>query len=138
MNESRSLVAVVDDDASVRESLPDLLKELGFAVRPFSSAEAFLASGCIANTRCLIADIAMPGMTGFDLRHELKARGHDLPTIFMTAQTDDAFRRRLTESGAVASLFKPFSEEALLEAIETALGQRLGSLSLLYGKGSLS
>jgi FixJ family two-component response regulator len=124
VNQSRRLVAVVDDDASVRESLPDLLHELGFAVRTFSSAEAFLASERIADTRCLIADIAMPGMTGFDLQHELRSRGHDIPIIFMTAQTDDAFRRRLVESEAVASLFKPFSEEALLEAIEAALGQR--------------
>jgi FixJ family two-component response regulator len=124
VSESRLLVAVVDDDASVRESLPDLLEELGFAVCTFSSAEALLASGCIADTRCLIADIAMPGMTGFDLQHELQDQGHDIPTIFMTAQTDDALRRRLMESGAVAFLFKPFSEEALLEAIEAALGQR--------------
>jgi FixJ family two-component response regulator len=119
---------VVDDDASVRESLPDLLQELGFAVRTFSSAEAFLASECIAETRCLIADIAMPGMTGFDLQHELRGRGHDVPIVFMTAQTDDALRRRLRVSGAVTCLFKPFSEEALLEALDAALCQRSGSL----------
>lgn len=122
------LLAIVDDDASVRESLPDLVHELGFAVRAFSSAEAFLASECIADTRCLIADIAMPGMTGFDLQHELRRRGHDIPIIFMTAQTDDVLRRRLMESGAVAFLFKPFSEDALLEAIDAALGLRSGLL----------
>ena len=124
MIESRPLIAVVDDDASVRESLPDLLKELGFAVRTFYSAEAFLDCDCIAETRCLIADIAMPGMTGFDLLRELKARGHEIPAIVITAQTGDAIRRRAMETGAVASLFKPFSEEALLEAIEVALGPR--------------
>lgn len=128
MIRSTLLVVVVDDDASVRESLPDLLKELGFAVRTFASAQAFLASECIADTRCLIADIAMPGMTGLELQYELKGRGHDIPIIFMTAQTDDALRRRLRVSGAITCLFKPFGEEALLEAIDAALCQRSGSL----------
>jgi FixJ family two-component response regulator len=124
VNQFCLLVAVVDDDVSVRESLPDLLDEIGFAVRAFSSAETFLAAECIADTRCLIADIAMPGMSGFDLDRELRDQGRDIPTIFMTAQTDDAVLRRLTGSGAVAFLAKPFSEEALLEAIEAALGPR--------------
>lgn len=115
------LVVVVDDDASVRESLPDLLAELGFAVRTFSSAEAFLASDGIADTRCLVVDIEMPGMNGFELLRVLRKRGHDLPTIFMTAHTDDAYRRRLMEARPVACLFKPFGERALLEAIEAAL-----------------
>jgi len=120
----RALVAIVDDDASVREALPGLLHELGVTVRAFASAEAFLASDCIVHTQCLIADIGLPGMTGFDLMHALIARGHDVPTIFMTAQTDHALRRRLMESEAVTTLFKPFPEEALVEAIEVALGQR--------------
>ncbi len=123
MIRSHPLVAVVDDDASVRESLPALLKEHGFAVRTFSCAEAYLASECIAETRCLVADIAMPGMSGFDLQRELRRRGHDMPIVFMTAQADDAFRRRLVDSGAVAFLFKPFSEDALLEALEAAFAQ---------------
>ena len=81
-----TLVSVVDDDESVRESLPDLLKEFGFAVRAFSSPEEFLASDCIAQTRCLILDIAMPGMSGPDLQRELKLQGREIPIIFITAQ----------------------------------------------------
>jgi len=124
VDQSGPLVAVVDDDASVRESLPDLLHEFGYTVRAFSSAEAFIASDCVADTRCLIADIAMPGMSGFDMMLALTALGHDIPTIFMTGHADDDLRRRLMESDAVISLFKPFSEEVLLEAMEVALGQR--------------
>jgi len=124
VNRSRLLVAVVDDDTSVRESLPDLLEELGFAVRSFSSPEAFVASECVAETRCLLADIAMPGMSGFDLRHALQSQGHDIPTVFMTAQADICLRSQSVASGAAAFLLKPFGEKALIEAIEAALGQR--------------
>ena len=115
------LVSVVDDDESVRESLPDLLKEFGFAARPFSSPEEFLASDCIDQTRCLILDIAMPGMSGPDLQQELKRRGRDIPIIFITASTDKRVRPRLLEQGAVDCLFKPFSDTALLDALNTAL-----------------
>jgi FixJ family two-component response regulator len=118
---TRSLVAVVDDDDSVRESLPDLLREFGFAVRAFSSAEAFLASDCIAQTRCLILDIAMPGMTGPDLARELTLRQQEIPIVFITAQGDDTVRPRLLDQGAVECLFKPFSETALLQALKSAL-----------------
>jgi FixJ family two-component response regulator len=118
---TRSLVAVVDDDDSVRESLPDLLREFGFAVRAFSSAEAFLASDCIAQTRCLILDIAMPGMTGPDLARELTLRRQEIPIVFITAQGDDTVRPRLLDQGAVECLFKPFSETALLQALKSAL-----------------
>jgi FixJ family two-component response regulator len=117
----RPLVSVVDDDESVRESLPDLLKEFGFAARPFSSPEEFLASDCIDQTRCLILDIAMPGMSGPDLQQELKRRGRDIPIIFITASTDKRVRPRLLEQGAVDCLFKPFSDTALLDALNTAL-----------------
>src|SRR5207344_3608843 len=96
-----SLISVVDDDESVRESLPDLLREFGFAVRAFSSAEEFLASDCVAQTRCLILDIAMPGMSGPDLERELKLRGQEIPIIFITASTDKSARPRLLEQGAV-------------------------------------
>ena len=115
----RSLVSVVDDDESVRESLPDLLKELGYAVRAFSSAEEFLASDCIDQTRCLILDIAMPGMSGPDLQQELARRRHEIPIVFITAG-DKAVRPRLRELGAVDCLFKPFSETALLAALRAA------------------
>jgi DNA-binding response OmpR family regulator len=82
----RSLVTVVDDDESVRESLPDLLKECGFAVETFASAAAFLASDCVKRTNCLILDVGMPGMTGLDLQQELKLRRQDIPIIFITEQ----------------------------------------------------
>jgi FixJ family two-component response regulator len=121
MTVTRSLVSVVDDDESVRESLPDLLKEFGFASRAFSSPEEFLASGCIPQTRCLILDIAMPGMSGPDLQQELKRRRHEIPIIFITASTDQGVRPRLLELGAVECLFKPFSDTALLDAINSAL-----------------
>jgi FixJ family two-component response regulator len=118
---TRSLVSVVDDDESVRESLPDLLREFGFAVRAFSSAEAFLASDCVGQTRCLILDVALPGMSGPDLQRELKLRRQQIPIVFITAQKDEDVRSRLLEQGAVECLFKPFSDTALLEALNIAL-----------------
>jgi FixJ family two-component response regulator len=114
------LVSVVDDDESVREALPDLLRELGYSVRTFSSAEEFLASDCVGETRCLILDIAMPGMTGSDLQHELTVRGLEIPIVFITAQADETVRPRALEQGAVECLFKPFSDTALFEALKTA------------------
>jgi FixJ family two-component response regulator len=117
----RSLVSVVDDDESVRESLPDLLREFGFAVRAFSSAEEFLASDCVAQTRCLILDIGMPGMSGPDLQQELKLRGQPIPIVFITAQKDEDVRSRVLGQGAAECLFKPFSDTALLEALNAAL-----------------
>ena len=117
----RLLVSVVDDDESVRESLPDLLGEFGFAARAFSSAEEFLASDCVDQTRCLILDVAMPGMSGPELQRELKLRRREIPIIFITASTDKTVRPRLLEPGAVECLFKPFSDTALLEAVNSAL-----------------
>jgi FixJ family two-component response regulator len=117
----RTLVSVVDDDESVRESLPDLLREFGFAARGFSSAEAFLASDCVGQTRCLILDIVMPGMSGPDLQWELTRRRHAIPIVFLTAHGDETVRLRVLEHGAVECLFKPFSEAALLEALHAAL-----------------
>jgi FixJ family two-component response regulator len=117
----RSLVSIVDDDESVRESLPDLLRELGFAAQTFASAEEFLASDAVAETRCLILDIVMPGMSGPDLQQELTLRRQHIPIVFISAHADEAVRSRLLARGAVACLFKPFSETALLEAIHAAL-----------------
>ena len=117
----RPLVSVVDDDESVRESLPDLLRELGFAVRAFSSAEEFLASDSVAQTRCLILDIAMPGMSGPDLQRELTRRRREIPIVFITAHAGEVERPRLLELGAIDCLFKPFSETALFDAVQTAL-----------------
>jgi FixJ family two-component response regulator len=115
-------VAVVDDDESVRESLTDLLKEFGFAVQVFSSAEEFLASESIGDISCLLLDIAMPGMTGLDLQRELKVRRYEIPTIFITAQKDEAARARAFEQGAAEFLLKPFSDTALLEVLNKAVG----------------
>jgi FixJ family two-component response regulator len=113
---------VVDDDESVRESLPDLLKEFGYAVQAFPSAEAFLASDYVSQTSCLILDIAMPpGMSGPDLQRELSRRGERIPIVFISAHGDETIRPRLLEEGAVECLFKPFSEAALLKAVDAAL-----------------
>jgi len=117
----RILVSVVDNDGSVRESLPDLLTQFGFAARAFSSAEEFLASDCVDQTRCLLLDVAMPGMTGPDLQQELIRRRQGIPIIFITADRDMIIRQRLIEQGAVECLFKPFSDMALLEAVNSAL-----------------
>jgi len=122
--QARPLVSVVDDDESVRESLPDLLQEFGFAVETFASAEEFLASGGIGNTCCLVLDIAMPGMSGPDLQHELLQRRHKVPIVFITAHADQSDLPRLMEQGAVACLLKPFSDTALLEAVNAALDGR--------------
>ncbi len=116
----RPLVSVVDDDESVRESLPDLLRELGYSVRAFSSAEEFLASDCVAETGCLLLDIAMPGMSGLDLQQELTVRGQKIPIVFVTALADETVRPRVLEQGAVECLFKPFSDTALFEALNAA------------------
>jgi FixJ family two-component response regulator len=116
----RPLVSVVDDDESVRESLPDLLRELGYSVRAFSSAEEFLASDCVGETRCLLLDIAMRGMTGPDLQQELTVRGQEIPIVFITAQADESIRACSLEQGAVECLFKPFSDTALREALNAA------------------
>jgi FixJ family two-component response regulator len=120
MNNKRSLVSVVDDDQSIRESLPDLLKEFGFTAQTFSSAEEFLASDSIDQTDCLILDIAMPGMTGPELQHELAIRRKEIPIIFITGQRDEAIRPRLLRLGAVECLSKPFSDSDLLEALNAA------------------
>jgi FixJ family two-component response regulator len=121
MKSERSLVSVVDDDAFVREALPDLLNELGYSSRAFPSGEAFLSSTVIGDTRCLILDVAMPNMTGPELHRELIRRRQAIPVIFVTAIRDEALRPRLLAEGAVECLFKPVSEQALIDALHTAL-----------------
>ena len=121
MTRKHSLVSVVDDDESVRESLPDLLREFGFEVRAFSSAKEFLTSDCVDQTKCLILDIGMPGMTGPELQQELKQRGRKIRIIFITAQRDETIRSQVLEQGATACLFKPFSDTALSNAVNAAL-----------------
>jgi FixJ family two-component response regulator len=115
------LVSIVDDDESVREALPDLLRELGYSVQAFSSGEEFLASDYVGSTRCLILDLSMPGMSGPDLQRELALRRQEIPIVFITAHRDEAIRRRLIQQGAAECLFKPFSDIALGNALDTAL-----------------
>jgi FixJ family two-component response regulator len=117
---TQPLVAVVDDDESLRESLPDLLKELGFAAKAFASAREFLTSGDVATTHCLVLDIAMPEMSGPQLQRELALRGHFIPTIFITANVDRIVRQQLIDQCAVECLFKPFSEQDLSAALVAA------------------
>jgi len=117
----RPLLSVVDDDEMLRESLPDLLREFGFAARAFSSGQEFLSSGYVDETSCLILDVAMPGMSGLDLQGELKRRGQAIPIIFITGQKDEEIRKQAFRQGAVKFLYKPFSDSALLDAVNAAL-----------------
>jgi FixJ family two-component response regulator len=116
------LISVVDDDESLRESLPDLLGTLGFAARSFASAVDFLASDALADTRCLILDVSMPVMTGPELQRELSRRKLNIPIIFITGQHDRDLRATLLARGAVACLFKPFTEQDLRSALDCAIG----------------
>jgi FixJ family two-component response regulator len=118
---TRPLITVVDDDESVRESLPDLLNEFGFEAQTFSSAEEFLVSDAVDETKCLVLDVAMPGMSGPDLQQELKLREQSIPIVFITAHRDATIRLRLLAQGAVDCLFKPFEPTDLLHALNTAL-----------------
>jgi FixJ family two-component response regulator len=119
------LVVVVDDSESVRESLPVLLQQCGFGSAAYASAEEFLSADVIAQTSCLILDIAMPGMSGIELQRELARRRQAIPIIFITGHADDIDRRRLLEDGAVECLFKPFSDTQLLDAVARALGAEI-------------
>jgi FixJ family two-component response regulator len=121
MSPKPSLVSVVDDDESVREALPDLLRQFGFAAEAFASAEAFLASEFVSETSCLLLDVAMPGMSGPDLQQELTRRRQKIPIVFITAYGDASVLRRLLGRGAVRCLVKPFSDAALLDAVGAAL-----------------
>ncbi len=115
-------ISVVDDDLSVRESLPELLKELGFDARTFSSAREFLMSDAPMHSSCLILDVAMPVMSGPELFHELRRQNLHIPVVFITAREDEAVRSRLLKDGAVECLFKPFSDTDLLTALDKAVG----------------
>jgi FixJ family two-component response regulator len=118
---SQPLVSIVDDDQSVRESLPHLVRHVGYAVQVFASAEAFLASALVNQTSCLILDVAMRGMSGPELQRELANQQRRIPIVFITASWDQSARARLIAAGAAACLFKPFSDGALLEALDAAL-----------------
>ena len=122
MTQQRELVAVIDDDDSIRESLPDLLRQFGYDAAAYASAEGFLASNALDQASALILDVGMPGMSGPELQCELSRRQASVPIVFITAQADEALRARLIDSGAAACLFKPFSEEALMRALALAIG----------------
>ena len=122
----RALISVVDDDESIRESLPDLLRMFGFVARSFASADDFLGSDALANTRCLILDVSMPGTSGPQLQSELMRRKLNIPIIFITGQADPGLREELLSGGAVACLFKPFTEHDLIIALDAALGAAPG------------
>jgi FixJ family two-component response regulator len=115
------LIAIVDDDRSVREATTNLLRSNGFRAETFSSAEEFLCSPIVGKTRCLLLDIAMPGISGLELQRQLAAEGHRIPIIFITAHDNPEVRREALRAGAVDFLPKPFSEDALLNAIRSAL-----------------
>ena len=120
----RSLVSIVDDDQSVRDSLPELIRQFGLDARTFASAEAFLSSEFVNDTSCLVLDIAMPGMSGTELWQELTRRRQMIPIVFITASGDKSIRHRVIAEGAVECLFKPFSGTALREALNAALRSR--------------
>ena len=116
------LVSIVDDDESVRESLRGLIRSIGLGVQTFASAEDFARSEQLDKTDCLILDVRMPGMSGLELQRHLAASERDIPIIFITAHgSDEGVRARALRDGAVAYLIKPFSEGALLEAVDAAL-----------------
>jgi FixJ family two-component response regulator len=115
------IVAIIDDDASIREALPDLLREFGLAAKAFASAQEFLAYEYITDTSCLLLDIVMPGMSGPALERELIRRGHAIPTIFITGGSPDGIPPGLFQQGAVRCLFKPFSAAELRAALDAAL-----------------
>jgi len=117
------IVSVVDDDESLRRSLRNLLGSVGFRVETFASAEAFLQSLHHQHTGCLVLDLRMPGMNGFDLLQHLSGMGSRIPVVILTAHGEEEARQRAMQAGAVAFLSKPFNGKALLEAVRTALNQ---------------
>ena len=123
-DDASPLVSVIDDDESVREALPDLLREFGFSVEAFSSANEFLASSALWRSACLVLDIQMPGMSGLELHRELVRRQNVVPVVFITAHADQTLCGQVIKAGAIDCLKKPFSETDLLGAVNTALGRR--------------
>ena len=122
----KPLVCLVDDDSLIRDSTVRLMRSFGFRVEAFASAEEFGNSGYLEETACLILDVRMPGMDGLELQHRLSEAGERIPIVFITAHADDEQERRAMEAGAVGFLYKPFSQESLLQAIRSALGEQQG------------
>src|ERR1700691_6732602 len=117
---ARGLISVVDDDESIRRTTTFLIESFGFRAASFESAEAFLKSGRLHDTSCLIVDVQMPGMNGLELQSELAAAGYDIPIIFITAYDNQVSRQQAMQAGAVAFLGKPFLDEELLQTICSA------------------
>lgn len=113
-------ISIVDDDASIREALKSLMRSVRFNVEAFASAEEFLASERLNDTTCLILDVNLPGMSGFELQNHLRAAGRGIPIIFITAHADDASRQRALKGGAIEFLSKPVRRETLFKAIQSA------------------
>ena len=123
------VIAIIDDDASVREALARLVRSLGYGAAVFASAEEYLRSSRVSSSACLITDLNMPGMNGADLQDRLIADGHRTPIIFMTAYFEDEVRARLLDAGASGFLRKPFDDESLIRCIDKALEGRNGELA---------
>jgi FixJ family two-component response regulator len=123
MHQTAPVIAVIDDDASVRRALQRLLQAAGFTVETFATAREFLNTDYGAQTACLVLDVHLPGMSGFQLQEYLAVAGVPIPIVFMTAYDDESTRERVNRAGAVAYLRKPFDQGTLIEAISRAIGQ---------------
>jgi FixJ family two-component response regulator len=117
----RKLVAIVDDDESIRAALQGFMKEAGLPAQSFASAEEFLESGNLNQTACLVTDIRMPGMSGLELQSRLNAERRRIPIVFITAHGDESMRMQALRAGAVEFLAKPFDEEVLLDCVRAAM-----------------
>jgi FixJ family two-component response regulator len=114
-------ISIVDDDASIREALKSLMRSVRFSVDAFASAEEFLASERFNDTSCLILDVYLPGMSGFELQNHLNIERRNIPIIFITAHADEVSRQRALKGGAIDLLGKPVRREALFKAIQSAI-----------------
>jgi FixJ family two-component response regulator len=121
-----SLISIIDDDASVRAAIDNLLRSRGYLVHTFASAEEFLRSTELNDSSCVIADVQMPGMSGLELLANVRSRFHRVPFIFITAFPDEGVRARAMMAGAICFLAKPFAALTLIDCLETALDQHRG------------
>jgi FixJ family two-component response regulator len=120
------LVAIVDDDKSIRNATQDLLKAAGFSTATFEDAESFLGSASRASAACLVADMRMPGMSGVELYQALVASGHSIPTVIITAHSEEVTQARARVAGLTCYLIKPFTPDELLECVHEALAKSQG------------
>jgi FixJ family two-component response regulator len=120
------VISIIDDDASIRAGLDNLLRSLGYVVSTFASAEAFLESTQLHKTSCVIADVRMPAMSGVQMQSLLRNRGYQVPFIIITAVPDESTRRQALDDGALCFLTKPFDEDNLIDCLNRAVEQRRG------------